>query len=115
MVYVSPPPDVTSTFRVTVAGSSRNLVDDVVTVGRDARAPTSLPHPDISRRHAELRRTPPGWRLGSTNGTLVGNRPATGAARRAGPLIPDWPGFGSPAPAWTTAAPCSRRTRVVEP
>lgn len=77
MSYVSHPSGMTPILRVTVAGSSRDFVDEIVTVGRDARVPISLPHPDVSRRHAEFRRTPEGWvlvDLGSTNGTLVGNR-----------------------------------------
>src|SRR3546814_3976832 len=67
-------------LRVTVQGSSRDFLDSVVTIGRDAHAPISLPHPDVSRRHAEFRRTPQGWvlvDLGSTNGTFIGPRALT--------------------------------------
>src|SRR3546814_18090164 len=61
-------------LRVTVQGSSRDFLDSVVTIGRDAHAPISLPHPAVSRRHAEFRRTPPGWvlvELGSPQGTFI--------------------------------------------
>lgn len=71
-------PAMLSSLRVTIGGQSRDFVDPVVAVGRDSRVPISLPHPDVSRRHAEFRRTRGGWVLAdleSTNGTaLDGNR-----------------------------------------
>ncbi|MCB2184922.1 MAG: FHA domain-containing protein [Deltaproteobacteria bacterium] len=47
---------------------------EVLVVGRDPSCDLTLDHPDVSRRHAELRRTPQGYLikdLGSTNGTTV--------------------------------------------
>jgi len=44
------------------------------TIGRSARCALTLAHDTVSRRHAELRRTPDGWEvrdLGSLNGTRV--------------------------------------------
>ncbi|WP_082599302.1 FHA domain-containing protein [Nocardioides sp. Root151] len=73
-------PAMLSTLRVTVAGQTREFADAVVTVGRDGQALISLPHPDVSRRHAEFRRTRQGWvlvDLESTNGTCIGSRPVS--------------------------------------
>ena len=70
-------PAMLSTLRVTLGGQTREFADPVVTVGRDAQASISLPHPDVSRRHAEFRRTRRGWLLvdlDSTNGTWLGDR-----------------------------------------
>ncbi len=73
-------PAMLSTLRVTLAGQAREFADPVITVGRDAQAPISLPHPDVSRRHAEFRRTRQGWLLvdlDSTNGTVLDGRRVT--------------------------------------
>lgn len=70
-------PAMLSTLKVTVGAESRVFSDPVVTIGRDAQAPISLPHPDVSRRHAEFRRTRQGWLLvdlDSTNGTRLGDQ-----------------------------------------
>ncbi len=57
------------------SGKSISLDDkEVVVIGRDAGCDLVLDHPDVSRRHAEVRRTAQGFLLkdlGSTNGTLV--------------------------------------------
>ncbi|QIX25772.1 FHA domain-containing protein [Nocardioides sp. JQ2195] len=70
-------PAMLSTLRVAVGAETRMFTDPVVTVGRDGQAPISLQHPDVSRRHAEFRRTRQGWvlvDLDSTNGTWLGEQ-----------------------------------------
>ncbi|MFN2594775.1 MAG: FhaA domain-containing protein [Actinomycetota bacterium] len=50
------------------------LTRDPIVVGRMSSSDVVLSDPNVSRRHAELRRTADGWvvvDLGSTNGTLV--------------------------------------------
>lgn len=67
-------PAMLSRLRVTLHGTARDYVDPVVTVGRESQVGVSVPHPDVSRRHAEFRRTSHGWYLvdlQSTNGTWV--------------------------------------------
>lgn len=47
---------------------------DLFSVGRDSGNDFVLDHPDVSRKHAQLKKTPQGWLLadlGSTNGTKV--------------------------------------------
>lgn len=49
----------------------------LLTVGRDAGSDIRVDHPEVSRRHAEVRREPAGWVLrdvGSANGLWVGAR-----------------------------------------
>lgn len=56
------------------AGASYLLVGDLVTAGREPDSDLFLDDVTVSRRHAELRRSPAGWLLrdvGSLNGTYV--------------------------------------------
>ncbi len=58
-----------------LSGKSISLDDkELIVIGRDAACDLVLDHPDVSRRHAEVRRTAQGFLLkdlGSTNGTMV--------------------------------------------
>jgi signal transduction histidine kinase len=57
-------------------GKQFELADPVVSVGRDSSNRVRLHDTEVSRRHAEFRRTPEGFRLtdlGSANGTFVNN------------------------------------------
>ena len=58
-----------------LSGKSISLDDkEVIIIGRDSGCDLVLDHPDVSRRHAEVRRTAQGFLLkdlGSTNGTMV--------------------------------------------
>ena len=66
-------------------GKQFELADKVVGVGRDANNRLRLSDTEVSRRHAEFRQTPDGYRLvdvGSANGTFVNNQPATVAILR---------------------------------
>ena len=82
-------PAMLSRLRITVAGQTREFADAVVALGRDTALPVVVVHPDVSRRHAELRRGGGGWflvDLQSTNGTssvVAGS--ATSGCPRAGP------------------------------
>lgn len=74
MAHLSHPPALLSTLRVSWSGGTREYTDLVVTVGRESTVGVPVSHPDVSRRHAEFRRTPQGWflvDLQSTNGTWV--------------------------------------------
>ena len=79
-------PALLSRLRITVAGQTREFADAVVALGRDTALPVVVVHPDVSRRHAELRRGGGGWflvDLQSTNGTSsVGAGSATNASPR---------------------------------
>lgn len=64
-------------LRLTWPGGSRDFTTPVVSIGRVAGVDLVLDHPDISRRHAEFRRTSQGWYLvdlQSTNGTARDDR-----------------------------------------
>lgn len=53
------------------------LTRDPIVIGRMSTSDVVLSDPNVSRRHAELRRGPDGWSvvdLGSTNGTLVNGK-----------------------------------------
>ncbi len=55
-------------------GKQFELDDAVVSIGRDSTSRLRLHDTEISRRHAELQRTPEGYRIvdvGSVNGTFV--------------------------------------------
>ncbi|HZT80755.1 MAG TPA: FHA domain-containing protein, partial [Gemmataceae bacterium] len=58
-------------------GKQFELTEPVLTVGRDSANRVRLVDTEVSRRHAEFRRTPDGYRLldvGSANGTFVNNQ-----------------------------------------
>jgi len=58
-------------------GKQFELAEEVVSVGRDASNSIRLHDTEISRRHAEFRKTPEGYNLvdiGSANGTFVNNK-----------------------------------------
>lgn len=60
------------------AGSLLRLENDVVSLGRSSTATILLDDISVSRRHAEIRLVPPGYRiidLGSLNGTYVNDSP----------------------------------------
>ncbi len=85
-----PPTDVVATVppvRAVVArlvmadGTSHVLDGDRVRVGRQATCGVVIQDPNVSREHAQLRRGPSGWTvldLGSTNGTRINGRGASG-------------------------------------
>jgi len=59
-------------------GKQFELADLVVAIGRDSSNQVRLTDTEVSRRHAELRETPEGFRLtdkGSANGTFVNSKP----------------------------------------
>jgi pSer/pThr/pTyr-binding forkhead associated (FHA) protein len=61
-----------------VGGGRRNVLSGSrVVIGRSREADIVLQDPNVSRRHAELRREGPAWwlvDLGSTNGTELNGR-----------------------------------------
>ena len=65
------------------AGSSFRLTDDVVSLGRSSTATIILDDISVSRRHAEVRPAPHGYRIfdvGSLNGTYLNDRRVDEAA-----------------------------------
>ena len=76
--------------KLVVGGTSHDLAEETVTVGR---APENLIHiddPSVSSRHAELRQSGDDWHLrdlGSTNGTQVNGVAVTETRLRAGDRI----------------------------
>jgi signal transduction histidine kinase len=68
-------------------GKQFELTEPVVSVGREASSRLRLSDTEVSRRHAEFRQTPGGYRVvdvGSANGTFVNNQPATDVLLQAG-------------------------------
>lgn len=66
---------------VAADGTLHVLEGDRVRVGRQATCGVVLQDPNVSREHAQLRRGPSGWTvldLGSTNGTRINGRGASG-------------------------------------
>jgi hypothetical protein len=74
-----------------VGGGRRNVISgDRVVLGRSREADIVLQDPNVSRRHAELRREDGGWQivdLGSTNGIKVNGRRTTSQPLRPGDQI----------------------------
>jgi FhaA, N-terminal domain/FHA domain len=74
-----------------VGGGRRNVLSgDRVVVGRSREADVVIQDPNVSRRHAELRREEGGWQvvdLGSTNGIKVNGRRVTNAHLRPGDQV----------------------------
>jgi pSer/pThr/pTyr-binding forkhead associated (FHA) protein len=74
-----------------VGGGRRNVLSGSrVVVGRSREADLVLEDPNVSRRHAELRREDGGWQivdLGSTNGIKVNGRRVSEAALRPGDQV----------------------------
>jgi hypothetical protein len=74
-----------------VGGGRRNVLSGSrVVVGRSREADLVLQDPNVSRRHAELRREDGGWQivdLGSTNGIKVNGRRVDNAALRPGDQV----------------------------
>jgi hypothetical protein len=74
-----------------VGGGRRNVLSGSrVVVGRSREADIVLQDPNVSRRHAELRRTGDGWQivdLGSTNGVKVNGRRVDNQPLNAGDQI----------------------------
>jgi signal transduction histidine kinase len=71
-------------------GKRFEVRDKAVALGRDGTNPIRLHDNEISRRHAELRQTPQGYRLvdlGSANGTYVNGNPIDQAPLRSGDQV----------------------------
>lgn len=87
-VGVVPPPESTNTpsgsWRLIMDGTTFELVGDVATIGRQGTCTVHIPDINVSRLHAELRRSGDSWTIedrGSTNGTKINDelivRPTT--------------------------------------
>jgi hypothetical protein len=62
---------------VTISGKKHVLAGERLTIGRSRESELVVDDPNVSRRHAELRKTIEGWMvvdLGSTNGVKVNGR-----------------------------------------
>jgi pSer/pThr/pTyr-binding forkhead associated (FHA) protein len=74
-----------------VGGGRRNVLSgNRVVVGRSREADVVIQDPNVSRRHAELRREDGAWQivdLGSTNGIKVNGRRVTNAPLRPGDQV----------------------------
>jgi hypothetical protein len=79
-------PDSSQTGAVTL----QRMAGDRLRIGRQPDNDMVLDDPLISRRHAELRRTPQGWQLvdlSSSNGTLVNGRQVSSVTLAPGDVI----------------------------
>jgi signal transduction histidine kinase len=103
-------------------GKQFELSEPVVVIGRDAASAIRLHDTEVSRRHAEVRRSGEGYALidiGSANGTYVNNQRVTEAPLQPGDqiavgqsvLVYSIGGFGSGAPAGNLAEQISLITR----
>ena len=71
--------------KLIISGTTYELVDDLVTVGRSPDNTIVINNPSVSARHAQLQLAGETYRLkdlGSTNGTRVNDIPATETALR---------------------------------
>ena len=80
-----------SRWSLNLNGATFNLEGDIATIGRQATCTIHIPDINISRLHAELRRSGDSWTIedrGSTNGTKVnGELIVTPTALRAGDTV----------------------------
>jgi len=75
---------ITPPTHVTVDGRTIRLISDLVRIGRSSHNEIHLQKTGVSRFHAHLKRVDDGYiieDLGSTNGTLLNNRPILGSMR----------------------------------
>jgi pSer/pThr/pTyr-binding forkhead associated (FHA) protein len=87
-------------------GKQFELDDQVVSIGRDSTSRIRLHDTEISRRHAELRRTDDGFLIadvGSVNGTFVNDVQITESALQPGDRVQVGRVFSSTAPASAAA------------
>lgn len=66
--------------KLIISGTTYELVDDVVTIGRSSDNTIVINNPSVSARHAQLQVAGETYRLkdlGSTNGTHINGKPAT--------------------------------------
>jgi len=66
--------------KLIISGTTYELVDNLVTIGRGADNAIVIDNPSVSARHAQLQLTGETYRLkdlGSTNGTQVNGKPVT--------------------------------------
>jgi signal transduction histidine kinase len=85
-------------------GKQFELAEEVISVGRDASNHIRLHDTEISRRHAEFRQTPEGYKLvdiGSANGTFVNNKKIEVVPLQAG----DHVAFGQTLLVYSTGRP----------
>jgi signal transduction histidine kinase len=71
-------------------GKQFDLLLDQITIGRDSSNRLRLHDTEVSRRHAELQKTPDGYRIldvGSANGTYVNNRAIRDVLLRPGDQV----------------------------
>ncbi len=75
VIAASPPTDETTTASIVLPDGQRIILDrDLITVGRQSDCQVVIDDHNVSRRHAEIRRTTAGWVVtdrDSTNGTKV--------------------------------------------
>jgi signal transduction histidine kinase len=68
-------------------GKQFELTEPVVSIGRESSSPLRLSDTEVSRRHAEFRQTPAGYRvvdIGSANGTFVNDQAIKDVLLQAG-------------------------------
>jgi predicted component of type VI protein secretion system len=66
--------------KLIISGTTCELVDDLITIGRNPDSTIVINNPSVSARHAQLQLAGETYRLkdlGSTNGTYVNGKPVT--------------------------------------